>query len=42
MLVELWVPIARHSGLRFAFRVGGRTVGAGFVAKINILNRGDR
>jgi elongation factor Tu len=28
------VPIAMNEGLRFAIREGGRTVGAGVVAKI--------
>jgi elongation factor Tu len=32
--VELIAPIAMESGLRFAIREGGRTVGAGVVAKI--------
>ncbi|MDA5193041.1 elongation factor Tu [Govanella unica] len=32
--VELIVPIAMDEGLRFAIREGGRTVGAGVVAKI--------
>jgi len=34
MNVELITPIAMHEGLRFAIREGGRTVGAGVVAKI--------
>jgi len=34
MLVSLIVPIAMEEGLRFAIREGGRTVGAGVVAKI--------
>ncbi len=34
MTVELIVPIAMDEGLRFAIREGGRTVGAGVVAKI--------
>ncbi len=34
MEVELLVPIAMDEGLRFAIRVGGRTVGAGVGAKI--------
>jgi elongation factor Tu len=34
MLVELITPIAMDQGLRFAIREGGRTVGAGVVAKI--------
>jgi elongation factor Tu len=33
--VELIAPIAMEKGLRFAIREGGRTVGAGVVAKIN-------
>ncbi|MEN0651885.1 elongation factor Tu, partial [Hyphobacterium sp. WM6] len=32
--VELITPIAMDQGLRFAIREGGRTVGAGVVAKI--------
>jgi len=32
--VELISPIAMEEGLRFAIREGGRTVGAGVVAKI--------
>jgi elongation factor Tu len=31
---ELIAPIAMEEGLRFAIREGGRTVGAGVVAKI--------
>jgi elongation factor Tu len=34
MEVELIAPIAMDEGLRFAIREGGRTVGAGVVAKI--------
>jgi len=34
MQVELIAPIAMDEGLRFAIREGGRTVGAGVVAKI--------
>jgi elongation factor Tu len=34
MAVELIQPIAMSEGLRFAIREGGRTVGAGVVAKI--------
>ena len=34
MDVELIAPIAMEDGLRFAIREGGRTVGAGVVAKI--------
>jgi elongation factor Tu len=32
--VNLIAPIAMDDGLRFAIREGGRTVGAGVVAKI--------
>jgi len=32
--VSLITPIAMDEGLRFAIREGGRTVGAGVVAKI--------
>ena len=32
--ISLQAPIAMHEGLRFAIREGGRTVGAGVVAKI--------
>ncbi|SOE01770.1 elongation factor Tu, partial [Caenispirillum bisanense] len=32
--VSLIAPIAMDEGLRFAIREGGRTVGAGVVAKI--------
>ena len=32
--VELIAPIAMDEGLRFAIREGGRTVGAGVVAKV--------
>ena len=32
--VQLIQPIAMEEGLRFAIREGGRTVGAGVVAKI--------
>jgi elongation factor Tu len=35
MKVELITPIAMEEGLRFAIREGGRTIGAGVVAKIN-------
>ncbi|MBE8182633.1 MAG: elongation factor Tu [Candidatus Portiera sp.] len=35
MNVTLIVPIALEEGLRFAIREGGRTVGAGVVAKVN-------
>jgi elongation factor Tu len=31
---ELIAPIAMEEGLRFAIREGGRTVGAGVVAKV--------
>ena len=34
MKVDLMAPIAMDEGLRFAIREGGRTVGAGVVAKI--------
>ncbi|WP_034414122.1 elongation factor Tu, partial [Candidatus Photodesmus blepharus] len=34
MIVKLIAPIAMDEGLRFAIREGGRTVGAGVVAKI--------
>jgi len=34
MSVELIAPIAMEEGLRFAIREGGRTIGAGVVAKI--------
>ncbi|HGJ5891664.1 MAG TPA: elongation factor Tu, partial [Arsenophonus apicola] len=34
MKVTLIAPIAMDEGLRFAIREGGRTVGAGVVAKI--------
>ena len=34
MVIELICPIAMEDGLRFAIREGGRTVGAGVVAKI--------
>ena len=34
MKVELIAPIAMEEGLRFAIREGGRTVGAGVVAKV--------
>jgi elongation factor Tu len=34
MVVSLITPIAMDQGLRFAIREGGRTVGAGVVAKI--------
>ena len=34
MTIELISPIAMEEGLRFAIREGGRTVGAGVVAKI--------
>lgn len=34
LIVELIAPIAMDEGLRFAIREGGRTVGAGVVAKI--------
>jgi elongation factor Tu len=34
MVVTLISPIAMEEGLRFAIREGGRTVGAGVVAKV--------
>jgi elongation factor Tu len=34
MVVSLIAPIAMEEGLRFAIREGGRTVGAGVVARI--------
>ncbi|MHA6206329.1 EF-Tu C-terminal domain-related protein, partial [Dyella soli] len=34
MVVSLIHPIAMDEGLRFAIREGGRTVGAGVVAKV--------
>ena len=34
MIVSLIAPIAMEDGLRFAIREGGRTVGAGVVAKV--------
>jgi elongation factor Tu len=34
MSVALIAPIAMEEGLRFAIREGGRTVGAGVVAKV--------
>jgi len=34
MVAKLIAPIAMDEGLRFAIREGGRTVGAGVVAKI--------
>jgi elongation factor Tu len=34
MTATLIAPIAMEEGLRFAIREGGRTVGAGVVAKI--------
>ena len=34
MVVQLIAPVAMEDGLRFAIREGGRTVGAGVVAKI--------
>jgi len=34
MVVDLIAPIAMEDGLRFAIREGGRTVGAGVVAKV--------
>ncbi|MEN8720799.1 MAG: elongation factor Tu, partial [Oceanococcaceae bacterium] len=34
VVITLIAPIAMDEGLRFAIREGGRTVGAGVVAKI--------
>jgi elongation factor Tu len=34
MVVELISPIAMDEGLRFAIREGGKTVGAGVVARV--------
>ena len=34
MVVTLITPIAMEQGLRFAIREGGKTVGAGVVAKV--------
>ena len=34
LTVDLIAPIAMEEGLRFAIREGGRTVGAGVVAKV--------
>jgi len=34
LTVKLIAPVAMDEGLRFAIREGGRTVGAGVVAKI--------
>jgi elongation factor Tu len=34
IVVKLIAPIAMEEGLRFAIREGGRTVGAGVVAKV--------
>jgi elongation factor Tu len=34
MTVELICPVAIEQGMRFAIREGGRTIGAGVVAKI--------
>ncbi len=36
MAVELIQPVAMDAGLRFAIREGGRTVGAGVVAKVTL------
>src|SRR5678809_670560 len=38
MKVELINPIAMEEGLRFAIREGGRTVGAGVVAKLSLIH----
>ena len=35
-VVELIKPVAMEEGLRFAIREGGRTVGAGVVAKVTV------
>ncbi|MHB8534495.1 MAG: EF-Tu C-terminal domain-related protein, partial [Sulfuricaulis sp.] len=34
VVITLIAPIAMEEGLRFAIREGGRTVGAGVVAKV--------
>jgi elongation factor Tu len=34
MTITLIAPIAMEQGLRFAIREGGKTVGAGVVAKV--------
>lgn len=34
LVVSLIAPVAMEDGLRFAIREGGRTVGAGVVAKV--------
>jgi elongation factor Tu len=34
MVITLIAPVAMEEGLRFAVREGGRTVGAGVVAKV--------
>ncbi|MCB0853219.1 MAG: elongation factor Tu, partial [Bacteroidetes bacterium] len=34
IVVELIYPVAMETGLRFAIREGGRTIGAGTVSKI--------
>ena len=34
MIVTLITPVAMEQGLRFAIREGGKTVGAGVVAKV--------
>ena len=39
-VAELIAPIAMEEGLRFAIREGGRTVGAGVVAKILLTQKG--
>jgi elongation factor Tu len=36
LAIELITPIAMDKGLRFAIREGGRTVGAGTVAEIEL------
>ena len=42
MVVQLQKPIAMEEGLRFAIREGGRTVGAGRVIKVTVMNRTGR
>jgi elongation factor Tu len=34
LAIELLEPVAMHSGMRFAIREGGRTVGAGVISKL--------
>ena len=38
MTVDLINPIAIEQGMRFAIREGGRTVGAGVVSKILVVD----